>query len=359
MNNLRVLVVDDSAFNRRAIGELLSEIEGVEVVGKAGDGQEALRLVDSLRPDLVTLDLEMPRMDGFSFLRLQMVRKPVPVIVVSGYSAKENVFRALELGALDFIAKPARHASGDIQSIRDELRQKVDIVRHLSPSSLTVRQPPPPKKRGRSVGATTVRVNTVEAATAREVDHIIAVGASTGGPTAILDFMARFPSDTRAAMVIAQHMPERFTKTFAARLDRLGGFKVEEASETHRLLPGQAWLCPGGHCMEVAKSRAGWLVRVKGPDPNDRYVPSVDRLFSSVARSCGNKAIAVVLTGMGDDGAEGVREIQQAGGIVLAEARETAVIYGMPSSAVRTGAVTKSLPLHAISDYIMGQIAPR
>jgi two-component system chemotaxis response regulator CheB len=362
MKPLRVLVVDDSAYNRRMLVEMLSGLPGVEVVGRAGDGDEALRLVGELEPDLITLDLEMPRMDGFTFLRLMMARRPTPVIVVSGYSAKENVFRALELGALDFVAKPARSVTSDLGSIRDELAQKVELVRHLSPTGISL------TSRGSLGGGRTATqvfqtTRTPPAPPARQdateipIKRLVVIGASTGGPTALLEIFARFPPVSRAAVVVAQHMPERFTKTFAERLDRLGGTQVREASDVHALRAGEAWICPGGRCVEVAKIGTDYQLRVVPPVPADRYVPSVDRLFVTAARALGTKVLGVVLTGMGDDGSEGARALSENGGRVIAEAPETAVIYGMPAAAVRTGFVERSLPLKDLAEYVASVLA--
>src|SRR5690606_8270463 len=222
MSRVRVLVVDDSAYNRRAIAELLEEIEGIEVVGKAVDGNDALRLVTELEPDLVTLDLEMPRMDGYTFLRLLMARRPTPVIVVSGYANQENVFKALELGAVDFIAKPARMVTADLSGIRDELRRVVNVAKRLSPQSLAA-----PRAK--------IRTDPTRAPVAKVPkggipQHLVAIGASTGGPSALVEIFRHFPSQLNGAVVVAQHMPERFTTTFAERLDRVSGLSVREAS---------------------------------------------------------------------------------------------------------------------------------
>jgi two-component system chemotaxis response regulator CheB len=351
MRHLRVLVVDDSAYNRRTLSEVLSTLEGVEVVGKASDGDEALRMVADLQPDLITLDLEMPRMDGFTFLRLLMARRPTPVIIVSGYSAKENVFRALELGALDFIAKPARTVTSDLSSVAEELSRMVAMVRQLAPASLDPARRPIFRVPADAV-ATAARDTAPKVTEGADPDHVVVVGASTGGPTALVELFRRLPPASSSAVLVAQHMPERFTRTFAERLDRLGGVRVREASGRHRLEPGGAYICPGGRCMEVVRDGSGFAVEVVPPGSTDRYVPSVDRLFESAAPVVGNKLIAVVLTGMGDDGARGVVAVKGAGGLVLAEAADTAVIYGMPGAAARTGAVDRSLPLRPLCDRL-------
>jgi len=349
MKAMRILVVDDSAYNRRTIAEMLTSIPGVEVVGKAGDGDEALRLVAELSPDLITLDLEMPRMDGFTFLRLLMARRPTPVVVVSGYSAKENVFRALELGAIDFIAKPSRTVASDLSSIAEQLGNMVQVIRQLAPPGLD------PSRRISPVRADVTGAHRIEPPVREPIDakRVILLGSSTGGPTALIEIFRRISSLQACGVVVAQHMPERFTKTFAERLDRIGGLRVFEASSTHRVEPGVAWVCPGGRCIELAYERGqGLVVKVVMPDANDRYIPSVDRLFASAVGLPTQKLIGAVLTGMGDDGAKGVVALKKAGGIILAESPETAVIYGMPGAAVRTGVVDHHLPLRTLGDKL-------
>lgn len=335
---LRALVVDDSAYNRRTIADLLKTLPDLEVVGKASDGDEALRMVAELRPDVITLDLEMPRMDGFTFLRLLMARQPTPVIVVSGYANKENVFRALELGALDFVSKPTRSVTSDLSAIRSELLAKVELVRHLSrlkapgrePTARHVPRPPQPSHDSRP-------------------SKVVLIAASTGGPSALVELFRQLPPTSDAAILVAQHMPPRFTETFAHRLDRLGGFRVRQAEDHHPLQRGEAWVCPGGKCMEIG---ADGQVVVVPASPDDRYVPSADRLFETAARRLGDRCVGVVLTGMGDDGAAGAKAIKEAGGVVLAESADTAVIYGMPQAAVRTGAVDESRPLSELADRL-------
>ena len=208
MKPLRVMVVDDSAYNRRTLGEILGAIPDVTVVGKATDGDEALRLADELKPDLITLDLEMPRMDGFTFLRLLMARRPTPVIVVSGYSAKENVFRALELGALDFVAKPTRTVTSDLGTIQQELAEKVEMVRHLSPAGYDPRHGRPSLQPGRTATQVfrTMRPDAPDAVPGKSAGaprKVVVVGASTGGPTALLELFGHFPSHASAAIVVS------------------------------------------------------------------------------------------------------------------------------------------------------------
>jgi two-component system chemotaxis response regulator CheB len=346
---IRVLVVDDSAFNRRSISDSLNTSPEVAVVGKAANGEEALRLAASLEPDVITLDLEMPKMDGFTFLRILMSRSPLPVIVVSSYSQKENVFRALEMGALDFIAKPERARDDSLESMGRELLNKVLMVRRMrARPSIPVPSLPDsaPRKPAR-------RVDTTEAPR-----RIVAIASSTGGPSALLRLFARVPADCRNAILVAQHMPDKFTRTFAERLDRRSAIRVGEAADNDRVGRQMAFLCPGRRCMKLEGNVAeGLRIRVVSAADDDRYVPSADRLFESVAQVMGPLSVGIILTGMGDDGVAGARKIIEAGGSVIAESEETAVVYGMPRSAVRAGVVSEVLGLDRIGDLLASRLA--
>jgi two-component system chemotaxis response regulator CheB len=341
---VRVLIVDDSVFNRRSLSEILAANPTIEVVGKAADGEEALRLVSALKPDAITLDLEMPRMDGFTFLRILMSKMPTPVVVVSSYSQKDNVFKALELGALDFVAKPDRHGDPDFAGIARELLQKVMLA-----SSVRLA---PQARFGATVGETWGAA-PAEPGISVAPRQVIAIGSSTGGPSALIEIFTRLPKAYAHAIVIAQHMPDKFTRTFAERLDRRSALTVGEAQERDVVNAGTAFVCPGKHCMDLeADTRGGFRLRVSAPSDQDRYVPSADRLLSSVARVAGARALGVILTGMGDDGVLGAKAILNAGGTVIAESDTTAVVYGMPGSAVRAGAVSIVLPLGEIASYL-------
>jgi two-component system chemotaxis response regulator CheB len=321
----------------------------VTVVGVAGDGDEALRLSASLQPDLITLDLEMPRMDGFTFLRLLMASRPTPVIVVSSHSAKENVFRALELGAIDFIAKPDTILAGQTAGVREQLDRMVAIVRQLAPANLHPRRHTTNDRDARDTGDAPAEP---KALSLRGPPRVIVIGASTGGPTALLDMFSRLPADANACIVVAQHMPERFTRAFAERLDRVSTFRVREAEGTITLHAGEALVCPGGRCLELEAGSEGPIARVMDSSLADRHAPSADRLFKSAAKAMGDRVTAVVLTGMGDDGAQGVVAIKQAGGKVLVESEDTAVIYGMPRSAKQTGMVDETLALPQLIERV-------
>ncbi len=358
---LRVLVVDDSAYNRKNIADILTGHEGIEVIGRAADGDEALRLVSQLKPDAITLDLEMPKMDGFTFLRILMSKQPTPVIVISSYSNKENVFKALELGAIDFVAKPDRQFTPD-QAIRTEILSKVLLVRNLRPLSASVSllsrgagQAPsralvtmPEPQRGSQTAEPPAR----PVITAR---YVVGIASSTGGPSALLEIFSKLPERFPGTILIAQHMPDKFTRTFAERLDKKGALRVVEAQDNDVVSARRGYVCPGKQCMEVVSPTGSIMdlrARVTLPSPADRYCPSADRLFRSVANVGGLRAIGVILTGMGDDGVAGAKAIRAAGGIVLAESAETAVVYGMPRAAVRAGVVTEELSLSGIAEYL-------
>jgi two-component system chemotaxis response regulator CheB len=321
VRELRALVVDDSSLNRRTIAAILGEIPGISSVDVASDGADALRAVEAKPPDFITLDLEMPRLDGFEFLQLLMDRNPLPVVVVSGLSAKENVFRALELGAIDFLEKP-QGSDAPLESLRRQLIEKVRVVQQLSPLAL----------RRTTLGGLALDGDVRETSSGvrepsvlkRVPSKVIVIGASTGGP--------------KALVTLFRHLH--------------GVVQVSEAKQYERLARGHAYVCPGGRCIEVVPSDRGPAIRVVAPDQHSHYIPSVDQLFSSAARVLGDRAIAVVLTGMGDDGAEGVRAISKRGGTVLVEAPETAVVSGMPLAAQRSGVQHQSLGIWALGDML-------
>jgi two-component system chemotaxis response regulator CheB len=352
---VRVLVVDDSAVNRRNIGEILSASPDIQVIGKAADGEEALRLASLLKPDVITLDLEMPRMDGFTFLRILMSRQPTPVIVVSSYSQKENVFKALELGALDFVAKPTAQISPDATDLREQILEKVLLVRQLR----TTFSPSPPVSRRQLSGGDSTRGSFPDSTAMRAASayiapkHVVAIASSTGGPSALLEIFSKVPLTSTAGIVVAQHMPDKFTRTFAERLDKRGAVRTSEAVDGDRLGKLTGFVCPGRQCMEVHPNGVELRITVGPPKlPDDRYVPSADRLLKSVAAACGARSVGVILTGMGDDGVEGARAIRAAGGLVIAESQETAVVFGMPGAAVREGLPHKVLPLPQIAELL-------
>ncbi len=330
---VKVLVVDDSANNRRLLTELLESSPDVRVVGTAGDGNEGLRQVLALHPDVVTLDLEMPKLGGYSFLRLLKTTVPTPVIVISSYAHKTDVFKALELGAFDFIAKPAKTTPDAVDKLRRELQDKVHAARLVRPEMA------PPVRRPRVVPL--------------EPSFVVGVGASTGGPPAVQRLLEALTPEPSMSLLVCQHMPRQFTRAFAERLDRLGPYTVREAQEGDLLVPGHVYIAPGGRQLVVYRQNGQYTLGTPPPTMQDKHAPSVDRLFMSLAEVFGSKAVGVVLTGMGSDGAAGARSIQKAGGEVWAESEETAVIYGMPQEAVATGAVSRQLPLGDIGPALV------
>jgi len=338
---LRVLVIDDSAFSRRAIARMLEATPLARVVGVAWDGEEALRKILDLEPDLVTLDLEMPRMDGFTFLRLLMARRPTPVLVVSGRSGHEDVFRALELGAVDFVAKPTPRATPDLHGIQQELIRKVHAIRELRIEKVRERLRSAPPRLSALPPAGPVR-------------PVVVLGASTGGPAALLQLFGAFPEAPRIAFLVAQHMPAGFTGGFAQRLDRLTTLRAREARGGETPEPGSILLAPGGAHLELESAGGRTVTRISPRQAADKYAPSVDRLFESAAKHFGADLQAVVLTGMGDDGRRGVVAVKASGGSVIAESEQSAVIFGMPKQAIRTGAVDRVVPLAEIAGVIQG-----
>ena len=330
---VKVLVVDDSAHNRRLLTELLEASPGVKVVGTASDGNEGLRQVMALQPDVVTLDLEMPKLGGYSFLRLLKSTVPTPVIVISSYAHKADVFKALELGAFDFIAKPARPTTEILEKLKKELHEKVHAARLVRPSETR------PMRKPRMMPL--------------EPSFVVAVGASTGGPPAVQRLLEALSPEPTMSLLVCQHMPKQFTRAFAERLDRLGPFAVREAQEGDLLAPGHVFIAPGGRQLVVYRQAGQYVLGTPHSTMQDKHAPSVDRLFMSMAEVFGSKSLGVVLTGMGADGALGARAIQKAGGEVWAESEETAVIYGMPQEAVATGAVSRVLPLGEIGPALV------
>ena len=363
---LRVLVVDDSAYNRQTITAILESIDDVVVAGRAMNGKEALQLAFDLEPDVITLDLEMPEMDGFSFLRLLMSRRPTPVIVVSGHSHRENVFRALELGALDFVAKPGRDISPDLRAIEDDLVAKIRVVRRLAAVRLV--------ERARSL-AEIERAHTQPISIVPQPDAappgpsgpppeiVVGIAASTGGPPALQQLLCELDSTLPLAVVIAQHMPARFTKPFAERLDRIVPVRVVEAADGMPLCAHTVYIAPGAANVEVQYRSRGLsnpVVRVVPPERGTGPVltPSADHMFTSIAREYGANACLVVLTGMGSDGRDGARVAHSAGSTLMAEDPATAVMPGMPHSVIETGLVDAVHPIEKLADAI-GEFAQR
>jgi two-component system, chemotaxis family, protein-glutamate methylesterase/glutaminase len=348
---VRVLVVDDSAYVRQTLRALLLSGGDIEVVGTAADGDEALRRVDELDPDVITLDLEMPRLDGFAFLRILMHRKPRAVIVVSSLSQRQNVLRALELGALDFVAKPDRGASVSLKQIRAELVAKVlagaaSQVEQLQRRTVVSRE--------QSSGDLEVASESVPVERpSPPARGLVVVGTSTGGPSSLRTLLGGLPVDFPYGVVVAQHMPIRFTRAFAERLDRELALTVREAEAGQRVRCGHVYIAPGGAHTEVQRAGEGFELAIRPTVAEDRYTPSVDRLFSSAAESGGGRIVGLILTGMGSDGVLGVQYVRLHGGHVVAEDASTAVVFGMPRACIATGAVGDVLPLERIAGRLV------
>ncbi len=354
IKKLRVLVIDDSAYNRQIIAEFFGDSSEFEVIGRAEDGEQGLKLAAMLKPDLITLDIEMPRMDGFTFLRLLMSQMPTPVIVISSHSRKQDVFQALELGALDFVAKPQRFLAPELSDLKNEIIRKASAVRSLQVLPLAR------MSSKASVSATTSLPPAAKVPRPiddRRLSRILAIGASTGGPPALQAILKVLSPTLPTAVLVSQHMPEKFTRAFAERLNRISMLHVHEAEDGERILAGHAYISPGGAHMEVVSDSAGQpSVRLVSAVNADRYTPSIDRMFTSLAKLRGPKVIAVVLTGMGADGAEGIRILHAAGASTIAESEDSAIVFGMPKEAIHTGAVDEVLSLDAIVERLHGLV---
>jgi len=341
-------VVDDSAYNRATIAHMLESDEAITVVGSATDGIDAIAKTLRFAPQVITLDLEMPNMDGFTFLRWLMKERPTPVIVLSSRSDNRSVFRALELGAVEFLAKPEPRISRSIEAIKGDLLNKVHTVLNLemtkvkSAIDLLSREQAAPVARKED-----------EARREQGPIELIAIASSTGGPQALQAILTSLPADLNAGIVIAQHMPAGFTRSFAERLNKISALMVREAAPGDRVEPGAALIAPGGAHLVVRREAGGLAADIRAVARGDKYIPSADCLMQSVAEACGAAALGIVLTGMGRDGAEGVAAIKKRGGQCLAESEESAVIFGMPQEAIRTGAVDKALPLGRMAGEIV------
>jgi two-component system, chemotaxis family, protein-glutamate methylesterase/glutaminase len=343
---IRVLVVDDSALMRKLIPMILERDPGIEVVGTAMDGAFALKKIAELQPDVVTLDLEMPRMDGVETLRTIMRHSPLPVIVFSTHS-KEGAyatFKALALGAIDFVAKPKDAAAGNLNPVANQLAEKIKMAKRAGRSKVIPRV---------EVEAPTQRKNHSRAAL--PPNRIIAIGISTGGPNALQYVLSQIPGDFPATFVIVQHMPEGFTDMFARRLDECCALEVQEAKSGDLLIAGRVLICPGNRHMMVRRMPRGDVVVLSDGPTINGHRPSVDVLFHSVAQEFALTAVGVLMTGMGDDGAEGLGAIKAAGGMTIAQSEETCVVGGMPRTAITKGYANKVVPLDGMAAYLISQ----
>jgi two-component system, chemotaxis family, protein-glutamate methylesterase/glutaminase len=340
---VRVLVVDDSALMRKLIPMILARDPDIEVIGTAMDGSFALKKIEELRPDVVTMDLEMPRMDGIETLRMIMRCTPLPVIVFSTHSREGaySTFKALALGAIDFVAKPKDAASGNLETIACELIEKIKVAKRASGSrglpKMETEAPPVEKKISRGT---------------LPPSRIIAIGISTGGPNSLQFLLSQIPADFPAALVVVQHMPEGFTEMFARRLDECCALDVAEAKSGDLLIAGRVLICQGNRHMMLRRMPRGDMVVLTDSPAVNGHRPSVDVLFHSVAQEFGLTAVGIIMTGMGEDGAEGLGAIKAAGGMTIAQSEDTCVVAGMPRAAIVKGYAAKVLPLEGLAPYL-------
>lgn len=348
---ITVLVVDDSAFMRKAISTMLDKDPGIKVIGTARNGKEGLELVRKLDPDVVTMDIEMPQMDGLTALRHIMMEAPRPVLMVSSLTTEgaESTLKAMELGAVDFIPKQLSKVSLDIIKIEKDLIAKVKTVasrnmRHVA----SVR----PASRGR--GATPTRAVVPKGG--RPVRDVVAIGVSTGGPPVVQKILSSLPADFPAGILIAQHMPAAFTGPFAQRLDGVSKISVKEAETGDVLKPGHAFVAPGGKHVVLDQKISRVDVVVTDQPEDALYKPSANVLISSVAKAVGKRGLSVILTGMGNDGCEGVRDLKSKGGRAIAQSDSTCVVYGMPKAIVDENLADEIVDLDEIADAIMANL---
>ncbi len=345
MKKTRVLVVDDSALMRQLISEILQSDPSIEVVGTAADPFVAREKILKLNPDVLTLDVEMPRMDGLLFLEKLMAGRPMPVVMLSSLTDKgcETTMRALELGAVDFITKPKLDVVSGMDGIARDI---IDKVKHAAGARVQRRSVT--SERTAYVGPKPSSVGALISSTHK----VIAVGGSTGGTEALLELLAAFPPDAPGTVCVI-HMPEGFTKSYAQRLDRHCRINVKEAEDGDRILPGHALLAAGNKHMEVQRSGSIYSVRVFTAPPVSRHRPSVDVLFHSCANALGKNVVGAILTGMGNDGADGMLAMHRSGAYTVAQDQDSCVVFGMPKEAIAKGGVDEVLPLKQIAPTLL------
>jgi two-component system chemotaxis response regulator CheB len=342
MKKIKVLIIDDSAVVRQTLSQLLGNDPGIEIMATAADPFIAATKLAEEIPDVITLDVEMPRMDGLTFLRKLMSQHPIPVVVISSLTAKgaESAILAMEYGAVSVLKKPTSYSM-----LESDAQHIVDSVKSAARAAL--------KRRGQSpTKSAVIKVKSpINESMAQTTDKVIAVGASTGGTEAILEFLQAMPIDSYG-IVIVQHMPEVFTRSFAERLNRICDMSVKEAVHGDSVIRGRALIAPGNKHMELKRSGARYYVELNDHDPVNRHRPSVDVLFRSAARYAGKNAIGVIMTGMGADGAAGLLEMKNAGAETVAQNEESCVVFGMPKEAIKLGAANKTLPLDLIAAHV-------
>lgn len=338
----RVVVVDDSALVRGLLAEIIDRQPDMCCIGAAADPLVAREMIRNLNPDVITLDVEMPRMDGIDFLSRLMRLRPMPVVMVSTLTERgaDVTLKALELGAVDFVAKPKIGVADGLRQLGADITEKIRTAAKARVNRLATQAPAAGGAKPAGL-ASLGRLST---------EKIIFIGASTGGTEATREVLMQLPADAPAVM-ITQHMPPGFTKSYAARLDGLCRIAVAEARDGERVLPGHAYIAPGGHHLSVERSGANYIARVQAGEPVNRHMPSVEVLFDSAARVVGRNALAVMLTGMGGDGARAMRTMKDAGSYNICQDEASCVVFGMPREAIAKGAAHEVLPL--------GKIAPR
>ena len=341
---IRVLIVDDSALIRGMLSEFINRQPDMLVVGAAPDPIAARDMIRNLNPDVLTLDVEMPRMDGIDFLEKLMRLRPMPVVMVSTMTQQgaDTTLRALELGAVDFVAKPKLDVSKGMQASANEIVEKV----RLAASAHVRRQAAPSASLSTPVLALGSRAST---------EKLLIIGASTGGTEAIKEVLMPMPPDA-PGILVTQHMPPGFTKSFAQRLDGLCKISVKEAEDNERILPGHAYIAPGDFHLLVRKSGANYVTALSSDAPVNRHRPSVEVLFRSAAQCVGSNAIGIMLTGMGKDGASAMLEMKRAGAFTVAQDEATCVVFGMPKEAIAAGGVDEILPLGAIAGRVLAAL---
>jgi two-component system chemotaxis response regulator CheB len=350
---IRVLVVDDSALVRQILMEVLNGAPDVEVVGTASDPFMARDRIKELNPDVLTLDVEMPRMDGLTFLANLMRLRPMPVVMVSSLTEQgaDTTLKALELGAVDFVSKPKIDLAGTLADFGDEILGKIRIaagarvMARRAPAATNARIAP-------KYSADAIIPANANGKMLRTTDRIIAIGASTGGTEAIREVLMGLPADC-PAVVIAQHIPEAFSLPFTRRMDSLAAMSVVEPSDGQYIMAGHVYIAPGGKHLLVERDGARYRCRLNNGPPVNRHCPSVDVLFRSVAQNVGPNAVGAILTGMGDDGARGLKEMLDAGARTMAQDEASSVVWGMPGAAVKLGGAQEVLPLGRVAENIM------
>ena len=344
---IRVLVVDDSALMRKLIPQVLQDDPTIAVVGTAMDGAIGLKKIEELRPHVVTLDLDMPRMDGIEMLRQIMRKHHVPVIVVSAQTTASAslTLKALALGAFDFVTKPADAASGRIEQIAAELALKIKVAASSGAPKMIITVPTPKRKQPRT-------------SMPRRPTRVVAIGVSTGGPNALQYLFSQLPEDFPGCILVVQHMPEGFTDMFARRLDESSAIEVKEAQSGDLLIAGRALICPGNRHMKVRRMDHGDIAILVDQPRVNGHRPSVDVLFHSVAQEFGANAVAVLMTGMGDDGAAGLGAIRAAGAMTIAQSPDTCVVDSMPRAAIQRGFASRVVSLPNLASILQSKCMP-